>query len=812
MKQKIAMFGILMISLVLLVSIADAQVTSVDCNSGPYYISTSGTYVLDSNIAVPPGGGTCIVIMTDNVILDGQGYEIDGQNAADGSFGVLVMGGNHNNIKNIEIDYFSGVGSAGIYVISSSTNNVFEDITLFGNYIGMWSDTGSSSNNVTGSTIENSLYAGIHLDSISDNWIYQNNFKNSMAEEGNAKNAGSNNWDNEYWFGGNYWDDYDHESEGCYDDYNDYTGEPESDGICDSPHIFDSNQDNYPFTTENGWSLNRAPIMDTIGPQETTEGVELAFVVTARDPNSGDTLTYSANNLPEGAEFDEETQTFTWTPDYEQAGTYPNVEFTVTDNGTPTESDSELITITVADDDSAFTVHHVLPYYTTETYGSAATAKMILDFLNANPSRSQTELRDYGIAYNLPGNTGELDPVGMDAVLGHFDPYDAIITEPFDWYDSQPGGNPYQGYNFAAKSFDNGDHLTYIRDICHWMDYAAPQWYGDPEAPLADPARVPPAIPIFGDMMGYDNWVVVNGFASSDDPLPDDNNPFYTPDFDVYGFWITDPNLGEELGANKYITVDVALADYLKPLSTSDLYNGKYVQVSEPPEVESTAHVTIVSVEITEENQRLVNDLNLRTDYDKNSNVLMKTTMEVSEVVKPQIDWTKVIPEYLLADALFAEAFEGAEFGKQILVSREDGDYNIITFEKNIDSRIFTTVAIIVDSETGAFKEGTWTNDYTSDYTWMDEKLAIKKAMAQYVKMPKKSIPKKTIGVIESIWLINEIESEFMWEPGMITNSPFQPYWKITIDGYVFYVQNDGTVSPTYGTEHIENIPEIGLF
>src|SRR3972149_785544 len=40
------------------------------------------------------------------------------------------------------------------------------------------------------------------------------------------------------------------------------------------------------------------------------------------------------------------TRTFNWTPTYDQAGSY-NVTFTVTDNGTPSLNDSEVVTITV---------------------------------------------------------------------------------------------------------------------------------------------------------------------------------------------------------------------------------------------------------------------------------------------------------------------------------------------------------------------------------------------------------------------------------------------------------------------------------
>jgi uncharacterized delta-60 repeat protein len=91
---------------------------------------------------------------------------------------------------------------------------------------------------------------------------------------------------------------------------------------------------------------NQPPVFDPIGDKAVHEGILLEFVVTAWDPND-DVLTYSADNLPPGAGFDPGTQTFSWTPASGQAGTYPGVLFTVTDDGTPPWSDSEAITITV---------------------------------------------------------------------------------------------------------------------------------------------------------------------------------------------------------------------------------------------------------------------------------------------------------------------------------------------------------------------------------------------------------------------------------------------------------------------------------
>ncbi len=89
-------------------------------------------------------------------------------------------------------------------------------------------------------------------------------------------------------------------------------------------------------------SGNRAPVLDPIGPQSVAEGQELQFTISASDPD-GDALTNTTSTLPEGAVFDADTGTFTWTPGYDQAGSY-TVTFTVSDGSL---TDSEEVTITV---------------------------------------------------------------------------------------------------------------------------------------------------------------------------------------------------------------------------------------------------------------------------------------------------------------------------------------------------------------------------------------------------------------------------------------------------------------------------------
>jgi hypothetical protein len=93
-------------------------------------------------------------------------------------------------------------------------------------------------------------------------------------------------------------------------------------------------------TTTSG---NYAPVLGSIGDRSVLEDELLTFTVSATDADAGDTLTYSATDIPAGANFDPATQTFTWTPTFTQSGIY-QVTFRVTD-GQVTVSETVKITV-----------------------------------------------------------------------------------------------------------------------------------------------------------------------------------------------------------------------------------------------------------------------------------------------------------------------------------------------------------------------------------------------------------------------------------------------------------------------------------
>jgi len=97
---------------------------------------------------------------------------------------------------------------------------------------------------------------------------------------------------------------------------------------------------------------NMAPQIIDIKDKTIWEMQTLVFQVVAYDDGDNDSLIYgTSTSLPDGAEFDSlNTQIFTWTPTYEDSGSY-SVTFKVSDpNG---KSDEETVVITVRDSNRA---------------------------------------------------------------------------------------------------------------------------------------------------------------------------------------------------------------------------------------------------------------------------------------------------------------------------------------------------------------------------------------------------------------------------------------------------------------------------
>jgi hypothetical protein len=100
---------------------------------------------------------------------------------------------------------------------------------------------------------------------------------------------------------------------------------------------------------------NRAPVFTTIGAKSVGEGETLSFDVAGSDED-GDTLTFTASNLPEGAAF--ENDTFTWVPGFDLGGSTVMVTFTVSDGA---EEASLTVDIAVSDVNRPATLNSIDP-------------------------------------------------------------------------------------------------------------------------------------------------------------------------------------------------------------------------------------------------------------------------------------------------------------------------------------------------------------------------------------------------------------------------------------------------------------------
>jgi hypothetical protein len=86
--------------------------------------------------------------------------------------------------------------------------------------------------------------------------------------------------------------------------------------------ISDADSAAAPYTLTNATVLiDTAPVLAQIGAKSVDEGSALTFTTSASDAD-GDSLTYSATNLPAGASFNTETGAFSWTPADGQALSY----------------------------------------------------------------------------------------------------------------------------------------------------------------------------------------------------------------------------------------------------------------------------------------------------------------------------------------------------------------------------------------------------------------------------------------------------------------------------------------------------------
>ena len=208
---------------------------SIDPPTAPISTVENVTYVFTGNIYDK------IVVQRSNIIIDGNGYTVQGTFAT-GSRGIYLSSVHNVTVKNLNVKQFD----YGIRLGLSSNNNIF------------------------GNNLINNSH-GIELYKSSNNRIYHNNFLDNGQQVYDRSwerldiPPSINIWDDGYPSGGNYWSDY--TGVDLYSGpYQDETG---SDGIGDTPYVIAANNtDRYPLM--NPWGAPFSPLKVSISPTSAT--------------------------------------------------------------------------------------------------------------------------------------------------------------------------------------------------------------------------------------------------------------------------------------------------------------------------------------------------------------------------------------------------------------------------------------------------------------------------------------------------------------------------------------------------------------
>jgi len=253
--------------------------------------------------------------------------------------------------------------------------------------------------------------------------------------------------------------------------------------------------------------LDRAPVLKPVGDKSTDEGNLLKFAISASDAD-GDPLTYSASNLPEGAHLAD--QTFSWTPDYDQAGVYEGVRFQVSDGEL---TDSQDITIAVNN-------INLIP--------SAA-----IDSINPNPEAIEGELVSFS---------------------GHGEDSDGSVVA-YDW-SSNIDGSLSNSSSFCTSALSAGTHTISFR-----VKDNDSAWSEEVETLLTIVSASPPAIAFSAE--NFDFAAAEGGSDPADQTLGIYNSGDGTLSWSVTddaGWLSLNPTSGSSTGGTDNIALSVDTA------------------------------------------------------------------------------------------------------------------------------------------------------------------------------------------------------------------------------------------------------------
>ncbi|MEA1908554.1 MAG: right-handed parallel beta-helix repeat-containing protein, partial [Euryarchaeota archaeon] len=136
--------------------------------------------------------GSCIIFGADDVVFDGDGYKIEGDDKGEFESGIEMIGKSGNTIRNCVITDFE----SGITLYGSSKNEIHNNEIVSNYYDGIWISENSDSNNIHGNQIEENGEYGVFFSSNSNENTFSENVacSNPTDIHDEAKNSGDENF------------------------------------------------------------------------------------------------------------------------------------------------------------------------------------------------------------------------------------------------------------------------------------------------------------------------------------------------------------------------------------------------------------------------------------------------------------------------------------------------------------------------------------------------------------------------------------------------------------------------------------------
>ena len=375
--------------------------------------------------------------------------------------------------------------------------------------------------------------------------------------------------------------------------------------------------------------------------------------------------------------------------------------------------------------DGTFNLHLIdMPGYTNyqgnPNYSGASVADMIIDYLVPFNSDTQTSLLSYA-DLNSDGviSSSELERLLNKKVGAGYN------------FGSTATINKYSNWGIIDQ-FNATNQNDCIKQICHWLAYKVPNVPAGREyVPVAISTSADPAINADSD---YSHWMSVVGIKTNQDPFP---NLSTTASFreeyrapaslQLYGVYLNDPGQSG-LGFHTYMAADVWTTQYFRPIAIGLEGEGAYAAIMEPPDPQALA----VEAVKAKDNRSLRIALGIP---EKGISIFIPQAIDrtvknylllLLKRLKQSSDFTTLVD-----DRYFGEALKDTTVNRCFKVSgKVNQDYTIVPFEKKVENKLATTLAVIVNNQTGQFQMASADNKASGIYNpmpWYEAYMALRK-------------------------------------------------------------------------------------